>query len=124
MAVRFQPPRGLRPVFVGAGNAPCVRLTERSLASMLAEAVSNAVADAGLRTEQIDGFCMDPSQPDASVPRPAGLDVVPLPLLMKLVGSPNVHWYAQNGTHGIVGSVIEAANALAVGACDYAIVAK
>ncbi len=124
MPGRFQPPKGKRPVFIGAGNSPCVRHTERSLASMMAEAVTNAIADAGLRPEQIDGFCMDPSQPDSSVPRPLGLDIVSLPLLMKLVGSPSVRWYAHNGVHGIVGSVIEAANALAAGACEYAVVAK
>ena len=57
MPGRFQPPKGKRPVFIGAGNSPCVRHTERSLASMMAEAVTNAIADAGLRPEQIDGFC-------------------------------------------------------------------
>jgi len=48
VAGRFQPPKGKRRVFIGAGNAPCVRHTERSLASMTAEAVNNAIADSGL----------------------------------------------------------------------------
>ena len=50
MTNRFAPPKGKRPVFIGAGDAPCVRHTERSLASMLAEAMTNAIADAGLLT--------------------------------------------------------------------------
>ena len=48
--------RGSRVAVVGVGETAYVRATERPLMDLVAEAARNAVADAGLKLSDIDGF--------------------------------------------------------------------
>ena len=114
-------PKGKRPCFIGVGYSPCHRYAKRSLAGIAYEAVTNAVEDAGIAVEDIDGM--------ATYPNPLGVnrgivghDVIPAPYMMQMLGLPNVRWFNQSDWSMIAASVIEAANALASGACSYALV--
>ncbi|MYI82544.1 MAG: thiolase family protein [Chloroflexi bacterium] len=119
MAIEFAP--GKRPCFIGVGYSPCHRYAPRSLGSIAYEAVTNAVADAGIELSQIDGISVYPNP--LGVNRGiVGHDVIPATYMMRMLGLPNVRWFNQTNWSMIAVSVIEAANALATGACDYALV--
>ena len=119
MAIEFPP--GKRPCFIGVGYSPCHRYAPRSLGSIAYEAVTEAVADAGIELAQIDGISVYPNP--LGVNRGiTGHDVIPATYMMRMLGLPNVRWFNQTNWSMIAVSVIEAANALAAGACDYALV--
>ena len=119
MVLKF--PEGKRPCFIGVGYSPCQRYGGRPLASLAYEAVTNAVADAGIAIEDIDGVSVYPRPLGANRGVP-GLDVIPATYMMQLLGVPNVRWFNETDMSMIATSVIEAANALAAGACSYALV--
>jgi acetyl-CoA acetyltransferase len=114
--------KGKRPVFIGAGNTRCQRYSGRPLASHAAEAAFKAIDDAGLKPEDIDGFCVYPLQPGATAQNIVGLDTVPVQLMMRIVKPPIVRWYSEPHMNMAAISVIEAANALAAGMCNYVLV--
>jgi acetyl-CoA acetyltransferase len=122
LTARIQFPKGKRPVFIGAGNSPCSRYSGRPLASHATQAALNAIEDAGLRPENIDGFCVYPLSPGRSARHEPGLDVVSVQLMLRILHPPLVRWYSEPHLSMAGASVIQAANALASGACNYVLV--
>ena len=79
------------------------------------------MADAGIELAHIDGISVYPNP--LGVNRGiAGHDVIPAAYMTQMLGLPNVRWFNQTNYSMIAVSVIEAANALAAGACDYTLV--
>lgn len=115
-------PKGKRPCFVGVGYSPCVRYGKRSLSSIAHEAAMKAIADAGLTPRDIDGLSVYPAAPYPNARNIPGYDVVDAVHMMQILPLENVRWFSQSTGPMAVTSVIEAANALAAGACSYAIV--
>ena len=65
-----------KAAIVGVGYTPMVRKAERSLWSFALEAATEAIADAGLRPEDIDGYLGTPNAPNASASHRDGVDEV------------------------------------------------
>jgi acetyl-CoA acetyltransferase len=87
------------------------------------DACRAAIADAGLAAGQIDGVATYPESPFAGAGNRDGEDVVSVNwLLNHLALAPDLKWYAQIETGMIASPIIEAANALIAGACEYVLV--
>ena len=115
-------PKGKRPVFIGAGNTKATRYSHRSLSSLTHEAATKAIADAGLEIEDIDGLSVYPSAPYGNARNIEGYDIVDYEHMMQLLPWDNIRWYSSSRGRMAVSSIIAAANALAAGACKYALV--
>ena len=61
-------PEGKRPVFVGAGETLNRRYSGRTVASLANEAALKAIADAGLKVEDIDGLSSWPNPAPSGCP--------------------------------------------------------
>ncbi len=117
-------PEGKRPVFVGAGQTLNRRYSGRTVASLANEAALMAIADAGLKPEDIDGLSSWPNPAHQVARNVAGYDRLDVRAMMDFIPLQNVRWYNQNEIPpaGSAGMVISAALALGTGACNYALV--
>ena len=108
---------------VGIGFSKLTRNHETPLGRLTIDACRAAIADAGLEPGAIDGLATYPDQPFRGAGNRAGEDLVPAAFLIDhLELAPEIRWYAQVSAGLIPSAVIEAANALLAGACDYALV--
>ena len=114
-----------RPAVVGIGYSDIGRRLERPLGLLARDAARAAIADAGLRVEQIDGLSTHAEMPVLGNTGGA-IDGVHLVGVSNMIESLRigdaVRWYSQSARGALLGSVIEAANAIVAGACDYALV--
>ena len=117
-------PGGKRPVFVGAGETLNRRYSGRTVASLANEAALKALADAGLKVEDIDGLSSWPNPAHQVARNVSGYDRLDVRSMMDFIPLKNVRWYNQNEipAAGTAGMVISAALALGTGACNYALV--
>ena len=115
-------PKGKRPVFIGAANTKCVRYGKKSLSNLVNEASLNAIADAGLEPKDIDGISVYPLSPSGNARNIPGYDIVDYMHAMHVLPLENVRWYCNSLGAMAVTSIIEAANALASGLVNYALV--
>ncbi|MGA8057919.1 MAG: hypothetical protein WB999_06715, partial [Candidatus Binataceae bacterium] len=82
-----------------------------------------AIADAGLNPQQIDGLATYPEAPFLGAGNRDGVDIVSVSWIINhLPLAPEVRWYAQIETGMIAAPVIEGAHALMAGACDYVLI--
>lgn len=119
-----EPPRLARPelsrkyedrvAITGAGASPIGRDLGRSQLSLAVEACRAAIADAGLRREDIDGLCAYPGS--SGMPGVSSGGVRALEQAMRI----HPHWHC--GAHevpGQLGTVIDAMLAVAAGLCRH-----
>ena len=86
------------------------------------EAIQNAVADAGLTIADIDGLATFPEIPVFGNPQVDGVDVVSVPHMVRLLGlQGKLRWHTHTDSL-VPNTFIETANAVAAGACDYAVI--
>ncbi len=112
-----------KTAIAGIGYSEITRKPEKPLGLLAIDACRAAIADAGLQARQIDGLATYPESPFAGAGNRDGEDVVSVSFVLNHLGvAADVNWYAQIETGMIASPVIEAANALIVGACDYALV--
>ena len=108
---------------VGVGFSELTRSLVGSLGARTLEACINAVNDAGLKLTDIDGIASFPEAPARNAGSTDGLDLVTVNhIIQHLDIAPHIKWYAQTEQGMVISSVIEAVNAVAAGACDYALV--
>ena len=120
MAIEW--PEGKRPVFIGAGNTKAERYSTRSLASHIHEAVTGAIEDAGIRASDIDGISVYHRAPYQNRRNLPGYDVIPESYMQQLLPFENIKWSVDSDGRMAVSAIIEAANAVASGACNYVLV--
>ena len=115
-------PEGKRPVFIGTGNTKAERYGKRMLSSLIHEAATNAIADAGLKPEDIDGIATYPNAPYGNARNIPGYDMVDDVHLSQILPFKNIRWSMTSTNRMAVTSIIQAANALASGSVRYALV--
>ena len=107
---------------VGVGYSAIERTSSRSLGVLAMEAIQRAVEDAGLAIEDIDGLATFPEIPVFGNPHVDGVDVVSTSYMVRMLGlEGKLRWHTH--TDNLVpNTFIETANAVAAGACDYAVI--
>ncbi len=115
-------PKGKRPVFIGAGNTKAERYGKRKLSLLVNEAASAAVEDAGIRVEDIDGICTYPNAPYGNAQNIPGYDMVDDAHMSHVLPFTNVRWTMTSINNMAATGIIQAANALASGSVNYALV--
>src|SRR5215469_7955244 len=112
-----------KTAIVGIGYSEITRRPEKPLGLLAVDACRAALDDCGLKPAQIDGLTTYPESPFAGAGNRDGIDIVSVMYLVNhLRLAPDIHWYAQIETGMIASPIIEAANALIAGACDYVLV--
>jgi acetyl-CoA acetyltransferase len=106
----------------GVGYSKATRLADRPLAAHALDAVKAAVADSGLRMEDIDGLTTYPELPATGHAEVDGISIVSVNCMMAMLKLPNLAWHIQTGSVNIGGAFQQAVNALLAGVCKYAVV--
>src|ERR1700758_3611272 len=106
----------------GVGFSKVSRTAETPLAVHALAAVKEAVADSGLRMEDIDGLTTYPELPATGHAEVDGISIVSVNCMMAMLKLPSLTWHIQVGTTNIGGAVQQAVNALLAGVCKYAVV--
>jgi acetyl-CoA acetyltransferase len=106
----------------GVGYSKVTRSADVPLAAHALEAVKGAVADSGLKMEDIDGLSTYPELPATGHTEVDGISVVSVNCMMAMLKLPKLTWHMQVGSNNIGGAVQQAANALLAGVCKYAVV--
>ena len=108
---------------VGVGFTPVLRRTERSLGAIAVEAALDAIRDAGLARDDVDGYVGSPSAPNVSAAHADGFDEVSATYMAASLGLKDPSWVIDVG--GMAGgAVVAAAQALAAGTCRYVVVVR
>ncbi|HEY1968305.1 MAG TPA: hypothetical protein VGH89_10185, partial [Pseudonocardia sp.] len=104
--------------FMGVGFSTVDRNPRRSALGYAMDAALNAINDAGLRREDIDGYVGSPSAPTPGAPHADGADEVSMYLLARGLGLTGLGWIAD--VAGMpVAMAVSAASALRAGDCRY-----
>jgi len=112
-----------KTAIVGIGFSELVRQSKWPLGLLALDACREAIADAGLSPQQIDGLATYPEAPFLGAGNRDGVDIVSVSWIINhLPLAPEVRWYAQLETGMIAAPVIEGAHALMAGACDYVLI--
>src|SRR5579859_4078076 len=106
----------------GVGYSKVSRSADIPLAAHALTAVKEAVADSGLRMEDIDGLATYPELPATGHAEIDGISVVSVNCMMAMLKLPSLSWHIQVGSVNIGGAVQQAVNALLAGVCNYAVV--
>jgi acetyl-CoA acetyltransferase len=106
----------------GVGFSKVTRQADRPLAAHALEAVKAAVADSGLKIEDIDGLTTYPELPATGHAEVDGISIVSVNCMMAMLKLPNLSWHIQTGSVNIGGAFQQAVNALLAGVCKYAVV--
>jgi acetyl-CoA acetyltransferase len=108
---------------VGVGSTAIARHADRGLGAIATEAALAAIADAGLRRDDIDGYVGCPSAPNVSALHVDGVDEVSSTYMTAALSLKNPSWVMD--VEGMTtGMVVAAAHALACGACNYVIAVR
>ena len=108
-----------RTAIVGVGYTPMVRKSEQSLAAVAVEAAVNAIADAGLTPQDIDGYAGTPKAPNASALHWDGVDEISERYMASALGLTNIRW-ASDANRGVVADgIVAGIQALVTGTASY-----
>ena len=112
-----------RPAIVGVGYTDLVRYAERSLGSVALDAALDAIRDAGLTRDDIDGYVGTPTAPNASAAHADGVDEVSSAYMVSALGLRQPRFVMD--LHAMpAAAVVAASQALASNACAYVLVLK
>src|ERR1700685_27563 len=115
--------RGSEVAIVGVGYTPIARHSKRSLGSLAVDAALDAIKDAGLTRDKIDGYVGSPTAPNVSAAHHDGLDEVSSTYMVEALGLTEPSWVMD--VEGMAtGMVVGAAHALMAGACHYVIAVR
>jgi acetyl-CoA acetyltransferase len=124
------PSKGNRSTaIVGVGQSRILRSDDVPLGILAVEAAREAIADAGLTPNDIDGVAAVPDQPykvpyeasESDAPSVEGINLMSVPFMLRSLGLKSVRW-GVNVDVMFLNSVVEAVKAVEAGACNYALV--
>jgi acetyl-CoA acetyltransferase len=104
-----------------AYSTPITRHAPYPIGALAVQAANAAAKDAGIDIRQIDGLCVFPNAARFGAGAIDGVDIVTAGYMARSLGLADVRWSAQVNPGSFVGSIIEAAQAVASGACTYAL---
>ncbi|KUN54931.1 hypothetical protein AQJ46_49745 [Streptomyces canus] len=104
---------------VGVGHSQIGRRLTRPLGLLAKDAVLAAIADAGITIDDVDGAATFPQFPEG--PRD-GTQFVSVAWLVNSLGFENVTWWAETQSGNVSTAIEQAAHALALNRCNYAVV--
>lgn len=107
---------------VGVGYSDIERRSQRTVGALTRDALNAAMADAGITAKDVDGLATYPEIPVFGNPQQDGIDMVSCSLAARMLGlGPRLRWFSD--AHPLIPmAFVEAVNAVAAGACNYAIV--
>jgi acetyl-CoA acetyltransferase len=108
-------------VISGTGYSEVSRRAEKPLGSLAVDAARKAADEAGIRPDEIDGLCVFPSTARRFGADVDGVDSISNRYLAGALKLKEIRWSTAILPGSFIGSVIEAANAVAAGACTYAL---
>jgi acetyl-CoA acetyltransferase len=110
---------------VGVGFTPLVRKTDRTLGSIALDAALDAIGDAGLTCDDIDGYAGTPfvQNHQASGHRD-GVDEVSANFMVGALSLPNVRWICDAARGLVTDSIINAYHALVTGTCTHVLIVR
>jgi acetyl-CoA acetyltransferase len=105
---------------IGVGFTEITRHPERGIGQFAAEAVRDAIADAGIDKDEIDGYVGYPRSPSYSSHHFDGADEVSMEYMTRALGLAQPRWVVD--TSGLaLGMIAAARGALVSGMCDFVI---
>jgi acetyl-CoA acetyltransferase len=111
-----------RVAVVGVGYSDIERRSSRTVAALTRDALNAALADAGITAADVDGLATYPEIPVFGNAQQDGIDMVSCGLASRMLGiGPRLRWFC-DAEPLIPMAFVEAVNAVAAGACNYAVV--
>jgi len=112
-----------KTAIVGVGYTPVLRHAQRSLGAIAMDAALDAIADAGLKREDIDGYVGTPSGPAAAGGNPDGVGQISAPYLAGALGIQGLRFSVD--IVGLPSTALEIAiHALYGGLCRYVLLLR
>jgi acetyl-CoA acetyltransferase len=109
---------------VGVGFTPLARKTDRSVASLAVEAAMNAIADAGLKPSDIDGYAGTPIGGSGGAVHLDGVDEISCRYITDALDLQNMRWLTDAARGLLSDAIVDAVHALAYGTCSYALIVR
>lgn len=110
---------------IGTAYSAIGRHLDRPAGALALDAIRAAADEAGIQPQEIDGLSVFPSLGRIEGGEPDdGVDFVGPQYVATALGIRRLRWSCSVGPGSFVASIIEAANALAAGDCDYAVAWK
>jgi acetyl-CoA acetyltransferase len=106
---------------VGVGHSVVGRRLERPIGALAVDASLEAIADAGLTVQDIDGLATFPAGPGPGVGPVPGISAAGLQWMVDGLGIERLNWWA-NGGGNISTAIGYAIQALATNCCNYVLV--
>ena len=108
---------------VGVAYSDVQRHSDHTIGHLAVSACARALADAGLRSADIDGISTYPIPGGPPTgPIVDGVDVVSVEYVAQAMGLDNLSWSCSVANGTIAAALVAAVHALAAGACNYAVV--
>lgn len=107
---------------VGVGYSEVARHSDRTLGQLAVSACRRALDDCGLTPRDVDGIANFPSPSRLGAGTVDGVDVVGVAYVAHALGLDGLQWVSSSTRGTIMASLGEAANAIAAGACECALV--
>lgn len=109
---------------VGVGRSEIGRRLQRPLGLLAVDAVRAAAKDAGLELSELDGVATYPKHPGGggNVRPVDGSTHVSVSWMVRALGLSRVRWWAETQEGNVSTAIEQAAMALSLGRCDYAVV--
>ncbi len=107
---------------VGVGWSKVSRHADVTLGALTVDALKQAVEDAGLTMDQVDGLSNypNPSRPGAGSVQ--GVDLVGVNYVARVLGMKQLRWHAEITQGTVTSALSNASTAVPAGACNYALV--
>jgi acetyl-CoA acetyltransferase len=115
-------PAARKTAVVGTGFSEVSRRAAVGVGSLAAEACRRAIAEAGLRVRDIDGIATYPNPSRVGAGNTDGVDFVDVGYIARALDLKQLRWHCSVTQGTVTAALIQAVNAVAAGACDYALV--
>jgi acetyl-CoA acetyltransferase len=115
-------PAARKTAVVGTGFSEVARRAQVGVGALAVAAGRRAIDEAGLRVEDIDGIATYPNPSRVGAGNTDGVDFVDVGYIARALDLKQLRWHCSITQGAVVAALIQAINAVAAGACNYALV--